>query len=116
MSTDYFYVQLRRSVRVAVPLAQTAEVAMLSQTQVCPIPGVASALLGVVSQRGKLLWVLELSDLLGLPPSGGAIARFRETHPVDLESGGNPPQRPTKTDCLCYFCNERNFVPRPSDL
>jgi twitching motility protein PilI len=34
--------------------------------EICPIPGVPPTVLGVVNQRGRLLWVLELSDLLGL--------------------------------------------------
>lgn len=65
---DYFYVQLRQSVGVVLPLESTAEVLSLTLGEICPIPGVPPAVLGVVNQRGKLLWVLELSDLLGLAP------------------------------------------------
>ena len=71
MLTDYFYVQLRQSVKVALPLLSTAEVISLRRGDICPIPGVAPALLGVVNHRGKILWVLELSDLLKLAPSPG---------------------------------------------
>ena len=74
MLTDYFYVQLRQSVKVALPLVSTAEVISLRRGDICPIPGVAPALLGVVNHRGRILWVLELSDLLKLAPSPG-VAR-----------------------------------------
>lgn len=69
MLTDYFYLQLRQSVRVIMPLDKIIEVISLTRSEVCPIPGVPPALLGVVNQRGKLLWVLDLSDLLKIPPS-----------------------------------------------
>lgn len=69
MLKDYFYVQLRQSTKVILPLDSTKEVISITYAEVCPIPGVSSALLGVVNQRGKLLWVLDLSDLLKLPYS-----------------------------------------------
>lgn len=69
MLDDYFFVQLRQSIKVVLPLTSVQEVISLSYSEVCPIPGVASALLGVVNQRGKLLWVLDLGDLLKIPPS-----------------------------------------------
>ncbi len=68
MVNDYFCGQLRQSVNVLFPLESTEEVISLASEEVCPVPGVDSALLGVVNQRGKLLWVLELSDLLQIAP------------------------------------------------
>lgn len=67
---DYFHVELRRAVQLAVPLTHTAEVLTLTRRQICPIPGVGSHLLGTIDRRGRLLWVLELGDLLGLPQKG----------------------------------------------
>lgn len=69
MLKDYFFVQLRQSVKVVLPLDSTKEVISLAYGEVCPIPGVSPALLGVVNQRGKLLWVLDLGDLLKIPPA-----------------------------------------------
>lgn len=69
MLTDYFHVQLRQAMEVVLPLNSAVEVITLNQKEICPIPGVSPALLGVVNQRGKLLWVLQLSDFLGLAKS-----------------------------------------------
>lgn len=69
MLTDYFYVDLRQAVKVVLPLDATTEVISLTRGEICQIPGVSPALLGVVNQRGKLLWVLDLSDLLQISPS-----------------------------------------------
>ncbi len=63
MLTDYFYVQLQESIQVALSVESITEVITLARAEICPIPGVSPALLGVVNQRGRLLWVLELSDL-----------------------------------------------------
>lgn len=68
MLNDYFFVQLRQSVKVALPLSITKEVISLTYGEICPVPGVSPNLLGVVNQRGKLLWVLDLGDLLKIPP------------------------------------------------
>ena len=69
MLDDYFFVQLGRGNKVVLPLNSVKEVISLSYNEVCPIPGVTPALLGVVNQRGKLLWVLDLGNLLNLPAS-----------------------------------------------
>ncbi len=67
--SDYFLVELRQSARVVLPLDRTAEVITRTPGEICPIPGASPTVLGVVNQRGRLLWVIELSDLLGLAPS-----------------------------------------------
>jgi twitching motility protein PilI len=68
MLNDYFHVCLRQSVGVVLPLNSTAEVISVTLGEICLIPGIPPAVLGVVNQRGRLLWVVELSDLLGLAP------------------------------------------------
>ncbi len=68
MSKDYFYGQLRQSKNILFPLESTEEVISLTYGEICPVPGVSFALLGVVNQRGKLLWVLDLSDLFQIAP------------------------------------------------
>jgi twitching motility protein PilI len=69
MLTEYFHIQLSPTTELLLPLDNTAGVVTLTLEQVCPIPGVAPTLLGVANQRGKLLWVLDLSGLLGLVSS-----------------------------------------------
>lgn len=70
MLNDYFLIQLPQSVKVALPLNTTKEVISLTYGEICPIPGVSPNLLGVVNQRGKLLWVLDFNNLLKIlsPP------------------------------------------------
>ncbi|ERN40377.1 chemotaxis signal transduction protein [Rubidibacter lacunae KORDI 51-2] len=68
-TTDYFQLELASGVRVAAAIASVVEVTGCSRGEVCPLPGVPSALLGVLNQRGRLLWVLDLGRLLRLPPT-----------------------------------------------
>jgi chemotaxis signal transduction protein len=63
---EFFQVQLPRNTSLLVPLANTIEILACYRQEICPIPGVALNLLGVVNRRGKLLWILALSELLGL--------------------------------------------------
>ena len=62
--TEYFYIQLQQSTGLLLPLDNINGVVTLNQEQICQIPGLLPALLGVTNQRGRLLWVLSLSDFL----------------------------------------------------
>lgn len=81
MSTDYFHIQLPQAVEVLVSLKNAAEVTTLTRREICPIPGVGSEFLGVLNHRGRLLWVLDLSAVLGLAPQ---TTRFRAQDKLTL--------------------------------
>ena len=49
-----------------MPLNDIVSVVTVEGKRICPIPGVSTTLLGVVNYQGRLLWVAELSQLLGL--------------------------------------------------
>jgi len=61
---DYFIVELEQEQKIGIPLNSIQEVISIAQQDICPIPGVKNSLLGVINQRGKLLWLLDLSKLL----------------------------------------------------
>lgn len=75
MIVDYFKVELAQSQFLAIALEQTAEVLTLQRIDICPIPGVKPELVGVSNQRGKLLWVIDLSAMLQLPPLNPRLSR-----------------------------------------
>ena len=66
MTKDYFQIRVRDSVGLLLPITETVEVITCLRKEICPIPGVVSPLRGVLNQRGRLLWILGLGDLLGL--------------------------------------------------
>lgn len=66
---DYFIVELTNQKKIAIPLEQIQEVITVNYADICPIPGVKNSLLGLISQRGILLWLLDLSLLLQNIPS-----------------------------------------------
>jgi len=61
---DYFIVELSQQQKIAIPLNEVKEVMSINYTDICPIPGVKNSLLGIISQKGSLLWLLDLSQLL----------------------------------------------------
>lgn len=65
--TDYFQVKLSSGIAAAIALAHASETLALERAQICPIPGANPHLMGIADWRGRLLWVLDLSSLLGLP-------------------------------------------------
>jgi twitching motility protein PilI len=72
MLTEYFEIELQTSQQrdsswqnLLVPINRTVEVMSLMEDDICPIPGVNSSLRGIINQRGRLVWVLNLQSLLG---------------------------------------------------
>lgn len=61
---DYFIVKLPQEQNIAIPLHQIQDVITVKYGEICPIPGVEKSVLGITSQRGNLLWLLDLSLLL----------------------------------------------------
>ncbi|PNW48162.1 UNVERIFIED_CONTAM: hypothetical protein BEN50_11480 [Euhalothece sp. KZN 001] len=66
MEKDYFHIIVRTSVGLLLPITETVEVITCLRKDICPIPGVVFPLRGVLNQRGRLLWIVGLGDLLGL--------------------------------------------------
>jgi chemotaxis signal transduction protein len=63
---EYFKIRVSGGVRVALPLAYLEMAIGIDPQLICPIPGVAPGLLGVVDRRGILTWVLDLGHFLEL--------------------------------------------------
>jgi twitching motility protein PilI len=66
MNTDYLQVCLSKKKSLLIPTTNAVEIISRKRSDICPIPSLLSSLLGVVNQRGRLLWVLDLASLLGL--------------------------------------------------
>lgn len=67
--TEYFVAQAGKTehddlYRVGLPVSLCAEVITLTPEQICPLPPVHPAILGVVNWRGQLLWTLALDQWL----------------------------------------------------
>ena len=58
--------KVKKNISLIIPLLNVAEVLTRKRMEICPIPGVRTELLGVINQRGRLLWILNLSQLLQL--------------------------------------------------
>ncbi len=64
--------------RVMLPAQQLVEVLSLSADRVTPIPDTPSYTMGVTNWRGEVLWVVDLSALLGLSPLYRQPLRLRK--------------------------------------
>lgn len=93
MSTEYFHIQLRQDVHVALPVGSAVEVVEQSIDQICPIPGVDPVLLGVANWRGYLLWNIDLSDFLGVREDAVYTLPSLTTRPVVVISDTRSQQR-----------------------
>ncbi|NJK62129.1 MAG: chemotaxis protein CheW [Synechococcaceae cyanobacterium SM2_3_1] len=66
---EYFGVRLAGSVRLAIPLETVESVLRINPQRICPIPGVPSSFVGVINQKGSLVWMFDLSQYLSMSAS-----------------------------------------------
>ncbi len=118
MAQEFFHIELTKSIQIAVPLFQTAEVLTVEPIDLCPIPGVVPALAGVVNQRGRLLWVVDLEQLLGLKPVGASKLQRSPALVISLQTD----MEDFRVACLTrqlrgiIACPESDISPVPSRL
>lgn len=110
MLSDYFFAQLRQSTKVVLPLSSIQEVISLNYGEVCPIPGVCPAILGVVNQRGKLLWVLDLGDLLKIPTSDENVRPQTDLKLLVLNDRLTPNSQATERQVGCVVESLKGVV------
>lgn len=128
MLITYAGLQLSPKVQVVVPMAQVVEEIARSRRQICPIPGVSEAILGVVNTGGKLLWVIDLADFLTevLGLTRRSHSRGDELTLVVIRQDPTPEPDPqeeesTVTPLACVVCdrlvtltlNSTHFTPIP---
>ncbi|WP_287129496.1 chemotaxis protein CheW [Candidatus Cyanaurora vandensis] len=68
MTIQHLRFNLSAQVTALLPVAQVTEVLDLDVAQVTPIPQMAPWVLGVFNWRGEIVWAMDLSYGLGLPP------------------------------------------------
>lgn len=111
MPKDFFYVHLRQTVKVVLPLDNTTETFSLTRGEICQIPGVSPALLGVVNQRGRLLWILDLSDLLKVPPSPKPLRSQDNLTLIVLRDASNSIEESATPQVACVVSSIKGIIP-----
>lgn len=115
MDRDYFKIRISGSVRVALPLSYIDAAAQIDRQLVCPVPGVAPGLLGVVNRRGNLTWVLDTSQFLELEPLPASPGRDLKALLVTREIERPGSDRRDRQTVACVVADfEGVFSPRRS--
>lgn len=88
--TEQFLTLSLPTQRVMLPTHQLLEVLSLSSDRLSPIPDTPSSTMGVTNWRGEVLWVIDLSALMGLEPLYGQPGRLRKFPVVIVSHPTNP--------------------------
>jgi len=65
LGDPYLRLRLSDNVPVALPMAAAREVLVMSMEQITPIPNMPACVLGLLNQRSRVIWVVDLSIMLG---------------------------------------------------
>jgi chemotaxis signal transduction protein len=116
MAIEYFQVELRQGLQVGLPVGTSREVLSPEARQLCSIPQVHPALMGVTTWRGQLLWHVSLSDLLCLRQDDRTI----RSAPTAIVMAA--PDSPTHIGCWVsqlkgtFTVETGEIAPRPEGL
>lgn len=66
LGNAYLKLQLDRQTVAALPMDYTQEVLVVSARRLTPIPNMPACVLGLLNQRSKIFWVVDLPQLLQL--------------------------------------------------
>lgn len=65
---QFLRLQIGAEIPVLFPIQQIAEVLIVPDSQVMPIPHLSASVMGVHNWRGEILWVVDLGHLCGFQP------------------------------------------------
>ena len=65
----YLKVQIDRDTPAAIPMEYAREVVVVPTKRLTPIPNMPSCVLGLLNQRSKIVWVVNLAQILELAPN-----------------------------------------------
>lgn len=65
----YLKVQIDRDTPAAIPMEYAREVVVVPTKRLTPIPNMPSCVLGLLNQRSKIVWVVNLAQILELSPN-----------------------------------------------
>jgi positive phototaxis protein PixI len=86
LGDPFLRLRLDPKTTAVIPMQETREAIVLDASRVTPIPNLPSAILGTIDRRSRLLWLVDLPEILGLTP----LDRQRNTYDVAvIEARGN---------------------------
>jgi positive phototaxis protein PixI len=66
----YLKMQLTLLQSAVLPMAQAQEAIAIAPSRVTPVPNMPTCVLGLLNHKSRVLWVIDLSQFLGLPNQG----------------------------------------------
>ena len=77
--TQFLKFQLDPDIKAMLPIERITEVLKLQLSQIVPIPHLPAWVMGVYNWRGNILWMVDLSHLIGLSTRSQQQHNFRQT-------------------------------------
>lgn len=85
ISQPYLQVALGDENIAVLPIRKAKEVLLVSHQRITPIPNMPDSILGLINQRSRIFWVVDLPYMLGMKP----IARNQQNYHVAIVSNNN---------------------------
>lgn len=80
--------QITRDDLVLLPARRVIEIRPLEAKEILPVPQLSEWVLGMCQWRGEMLWVIDLANLVGLPPLAWQQSNFLMVLQVEKKTLG----------------------------
>lgn len=85
ISQPYLQVVLENKTIAALPIKKAKEVLFIPHQRITPIPNMSDLILGLINQRSRIFWVVDLPYMLGMKP----IPRNQQNYHVAIVRSNN---------------------------
>jgi positive phototaxis protein PixI len=85
----YLRFQLTPEIPALLPMARVQEALLVPATAISPLPNLPAFAIGIMNARDRVFWVVDLGQLLGLPP---LPTNPREYQVVVIQLAGTEPE------------------------
>ncbi|VEP18588.1 CheW protein [Hyella patelloides LEGE 07179] len=72
----YLRLELGQNIAAALPMKNAQEVLSLKRDRVTPMPNMPDCVFGLLNQRSRIFWVVDLSQLLEMPPIDRSLQEY----------------------------------------
>ncbi len=76
LGEPYLKIRLDETTIIAIPMKQAQEVIIVNNDRITPIPNMSHNILGLLNQRSRVFWVVDLAQMLGLKPIKRDIKQY----------------------------------------
>lgn len=76
LGDTYLKFQFGQRTPAVLPMNRASEVVVIPAGRITPMPNMPDHIMGLINRRSRVLWVVDLAPMLGLPPTDTNVQQY----------------------------------------